>query len=208
MTPNMSLHDSLLPALQPRCVASIGLGSNLGDRLGNLQAALVGLARLGEIVAVSSAYETAPVGYEEQPAFLNAAAQLATTLTPEELLRELLAIERSQGRDRSLQAVPPQGPRTLDLDLLLYADQTLATEQLTVPHPALHQRRFVLAPLAEIAPALQHPVLRHSMQELLEVLPDTGANRRAAVQCLGRDWPSRQLPPFAENAKGGAPGVL
>ncbi len=157
-----------------------------------LQAAVRALSRLGEILAVSSVYETAPVGLEEQPAFLNAAVQLSTRLAPEALLLELLAIERSQGRDRS-QAVGASlsretlrgGPRTLDLDLLLYEDRILATPQLVLPHPALHQRRFVLAPLAEIAPALRHPVFDRALQQLLEALPDTGANRIAAVRRIG-----------------------
>ncbi len=173
-------------------IACIGLGSNLGDRMAHLQAAVRALGRLGKILAVSSVYETAPVGLEEQPAFLNAAVQLSTMLAPEALLLELLAIERSQGRDRSQAVDAPLlretlrgGPRTLDLDLLLYEDQILATPRLILPHPALHQRRFVLAPLAEIAPALRHPVLDRALQQLLEALPDAGANRIAAVHRVG-----------------------
>ena len=168
--------------------AFIGLGANLGDRLANLQAALRALASHGDVVAISSVYETAPVGLEDQPAFFNAALQLATPLTPQVLLRELLAIERSCGRDRS--QAPSQGPRTLDLDLLLYEDQILATPDLTLPHPALHLRRFVLAPLAEIAPNMRYPGLYHpasnlTMRELLDALPDVGANRRSAVHRIG-----------------------
>lgn len=183
--PASFLPDSLRTASSTSSVATIGLGANLGDRLRNLQTAVKGLAKLGEISAVSSVYETAPVGMEDQPAFLNAVVQMATTLAPEELLRELLGIERSLGRDRSVPLVQPQGPRTLDLDLLLYGEQILATEQLTVPHPGLHVRRFVLAPLAEIAPALRHPVQERTMQELLDEIPNTGPNRKAAVKCLG-----------------------
>ena len=148
--------------------AAIALGSNLGDREANLRAAIVYLAELGPVTAVSSFYETAPVGYLDQPRFLNAAALLTTALPPLELLRALLAIEKKLGRDRS--ATLPKGPRTLDLDLLLYDDLILETDELTLPHPAMHERRFVLAPLAEIAPHRQHPLLHQSMQQLLDQL--------------------------------------
>ena len=170
-------------------IALIGLGTNLGDRRAHLQAAVHAIDRLGRILEVSSVYETAPVGLEDQPAFLNAAVQLSTMLTPEALLRALLEIERSQGRDRRQESngtLPVQGgPRTLDLDLLLYGKKILATPQLILPHPALHQRRFVLAPLVEIAPNTRHPVLDRTLQELLDMLPNAGANRVAAVQCIG-----------------------
>jgi len=149
--------------------AAIALGSNLGDRAATLQSAIQQLWQLGTVTAVSSFYETDPVGYLDQPQFLNAAALLETTLPPLELLESLLAIERAFGRHRS--ATVPKGPRTLDLDLLLYGDQVLDTPTLTLPHPAMHERRFVLAPLAEIAPHLRHPVLRRTMRELLLDLP-------------------------------------
>ena len=136
--------------------AYIGLGSNLGDRRAQLEEAL---RRLGDdpaisVVAVSSYRDTAPVGVVDQPRFLNAAAALETTLGPRGLLDLLLAVERDLGRDRSGER---WGPRTVDLDLLLYGDVSLDEPGLTVPHPRLHERRFVLEPLVELDPALALP---------------------------------------------------
>ena len=169
----------------PLSCTLIGLGSNVGDRLAHLRAGVDSLTGLGEILATSSVYETAPVGFEDQPPFFNAVVQLATALAPQKLLHELLRIEREHGRDRSSRNVPSQGPRTLDLDLLLYSDLILSTDDLTIPHPELQQRRFVLAPLAEIAGDLVHPVLQNTMQQLLAALPDTGANGKDAVRRFG-----------------------
>jgi 2-amino-4-hydroxy-6-hydroxymethyldihydropteridine diphosphokinase len=134
--------------------AYIGLGSNLGDREGNLRAALGRLAELGE-VRVSSFRETDPVGVTDQPRFLNAAAELSTELLPRDLLDALLAIERDLGRDRSREQ--RWGPRTLDLDLLLYGEEVIDEPGLAVPHPRLVERRFVLEPLYELAPDLVLP---------------------------------------------------
>jgi 2-amino-4-hydroxy-6-hydroxymethyldihydropteridine diphosphokinase len=149
--------------------AAIALGSNLpstfGSRADNLHEALRRLATLGTVKAVSSFHTTAPVGYLDQPQFVNAAALLETQLSPLELLHGLLAIEHAMGRDRA--SAPPKGPRIIDLDLLLYDDVVLTTPELTLPHPAMHERAFVLAPLAEIAGELWHPVSNASVGELL-----------------------------------------
>jgi 2-amino-4-hydroxy-6-hydroxymethyldihydropteridine diphosphokinase len=163
-------------------MAYIALGSNVGDREMALSRAIEELERLGSIIARSSVYETDPVGYRDQPAFLNAVVALETELEPLPLLREMLAVEVKMGRDRS-RAVP-KGPRTLDLDLLLIGDRVVEEEQLTLPHPALAERRFVLAPLAEIAPQLRHPLSGETMAELLAELPDEGENRIAGVKRL------------------------
>jgi 2-amino-4-hydroxy-6-hydroxymethyldihydropteridine diphosphokinase len=145
--------------------AYVGLGSNLGDRERTLRAAVEALAAEEgiEVVAVSTLRETEPVGVGEQPRFLNGAAELETTLTARELLDRLLAVEQRFGRIR----IPGEhGPRTLDLDLLLYGDEVIDEPGLTVPHPRLHKRRFVLEPLAELAPSLVVPG-RGDMESLL-----------------------------------------
>jgi len=145
--------------------AYVGLGSNLGDREALLRASLVALESdpAIEVVAVSSFRETEPVGYLDQPRFLNAVAALETTLAPRALLERLLAIERGLGRVRE---GPRFGPRPIDLDLLLHGDAVVAEPRLTVPHPRLHERRFVLEPLAELAPGLEVPG-RGSVEGLL-----------------------------------------
>lgn len=160
--------------------AYIALGSNLGDRAQALCRAVDLLGGLGQVVARSSLYETEPVGFQEQPPFLNAVVALETELEPLPLLRALLAIEAELGRDRARGT--PKGPRTLDLDLLLMGDRILAQEGLTLPHPSLARRRFVLEPLAEIAPQLRHPVRGQTIAELLTMLPDEGENRVAGVR--------------------------
>jgi 2-amino-4-hydroxy-6-hydroxymethyldihydropteridine diphosphokinase len=162
--------------------AYIALGSNLGDREQTLANAIDRLRRLGRVATCSSLYETEPVGFHDQPAFLNAVVALETEWEPLILLQELLAIERELGRDRSHGVV--NGPRTVDLDLLLMGDAVIAGENLTLPHPALARRRFVLAPLAEIAPHLRHPQRNQTIEELLALLPDEGENRLSAVRRL------------------------
>jgi 2-amino-4-hydroxy-6-hydroxymethyldihydropteridine diphosphokinase len=165
-------------------VAYIALGSNSAfhrlDPAALLNAAKVSLAEAGRVLASSSNYSTEPVGIADQPAFLNAVIALETELAPQPLLETLLAIERLYGRDRSMMF--RNGPRTLDLDLLLYDHLILETNALVLPHPRLAERRFVLAPLVEIAPTLLHPVLGVTMQHLLTLLPQTGENGAEAVQ--------------------------
>lgn len=163
--------------MSPR--AHIGLGSNLGDREAALQRALEALARRGFHVATrSSLYWTEPVGGPPQEWYLNAVAAGHTTLTPEELLRACLDVERELGRVRGVR----NGPRTLDADLLLYGDEVRAGEALELPHPRLHERRFVLVPLCEIDPGARHPLLGLSMVELLARCPDRSrVLRRDAV---------------------------
>lgn len=137
--------------------AYVAVGSNLGDREGTIRAAVEALDAEPdvEVVARSSLIETDPVGNLDQPRFLNGALALETTLEPRALLDLLLAVERRFGRER--EGAPPQGPRTLDLDLLLYEDRALDEPGLTIPHPRLHERAFVLGPLAELDMALEVP---------------------------------------------------
>jgi 2-amino-4-hydroxy-6-hydroxymethyldihydropteridine diphosphokinase len=136
--------------------AFVAFGSNLGDREATIRSALSALREAGvDVVAVSSLTETDPVGYLDQPRFLNGAAELRTALSPRALLDLLLAVEARFGRDRS--TVPAQGPRTLDLDLLLYENEKIEEPGLQIPHPRLHERAFVLEPLAELDPSLEVP---------------------------------------------------
>ena len=148
-------------------VAAVALGSNLpsraGDREETLREAVRRVGALGTVVGVSSFYDTEPVGYLEQPRFLNGALLLETALGARELLDGLLGIEAAMGRVRGVD----KGPRVIDLDLLLFGDAVVAREGLVVPHPAMAERRFVLEPLAEIAPGMRHPGLGLTVGEML-----------------------------------------
>jgi 2-amino-4-hydroxy-6-hydroxymethyldihydropteridine diphosphokinase len=152
--------------------AYIALGSNLPSPAGTpeqtLETAIARLAELGPLLGRSSLYVTKPVGYADQPAFVNAAVAIATPLGPHTLLEHLLEIELAFGRDRS-QGIP-NGPRTLDLDLLLYGDRVLCSQVLQLPHPRMAERAFVLEPLAEFAPELIHPRFGKSVSQLLQEL--------------------------------------
>ena len=151
--------------------AYVGLGSNLGDRAGYLLRAVRGMLDAGlDVIRLSSIYETEPVEYEEQPPFLNMVAELrgSTLPSPEQTLARLLRIEYALGRTRDVR----MGPRTIDLDLLIFKDQQVETEFLTLPHPRLAVRRFVLVPLNELAPNLVHPILTQPISRLLSETRD------------------------------------
>lgn len=156
-------------------LAAIAVGSNLdspaGDRAANLRLAIEHLAHFGKVAAVSSFYDTAPVGYLEQPRFLNAAVLLETELAPLDLLDRLLAIEKTMGRDRS--ATVAKGPRVIDLDLLLFGRIIMQTETLILPHASMWERRFVLEPLAEIAPGMVDPISGRTVDEMLRDLKES-----------------------------------
>jgi 2-amino-4-hydroxy-6-hydroxymethyldihydropteridine diphosphokinase len=157
--------------------AYVGLGSNLGDRAGYLLLAVRGMIGAGlDVIRLSSIYETEPVEYEQQPAFLNLVAELrgSTLPSPEQTLAHLLRIEYSLGRTRDV----PLGPRTIDLDLLLFKEAQSDTEFLRLPHPRIAARRFVLVPLAELAPNLVHPVIRKPIHELLAETKDSSSVTR------------------------------
>lgn len=153
--------------------AYVALGSNMGDRLRLLREAVARLRDHGTVEMVSDAYETEPVGFADQPAFLNAALRLRTELPPEVLLARMLDIEADLGRTRTF----PNAPRTLDLDLLAYDRLVLDAADLVLPHPRLHERAFVLVPLAAIAPDLRHPVSGVRVRELLAAIGEPGGVR-------------------------------
>jgi 2-amino-4-hydroxy-6-hydroxymethyldihydropteridine diphosphokinase len=156
-------------------IAYIGIGSNVGDREVNCRKAIELLAESGKVVSVSSLYRTEPVGYHEQEDFINAVAKVETDRTPAELLTVCRAIEDRLGRKRSLR----WGPRTADLDILLYGNQVVNQPGLSIPHPRMAVRKFVLIPLVEIAPDAVDPLLHRTAAQLLEELND----RHTVIKC-------------------------
>ncbi len=165
-------------------IVYLGLGSNLGNREANLRSALRGLWRRGRVEAVSSLYETEPVGGPAQPPYYNAACRWETGLDPRPLLRFLQGLEHELGRRPGEER---WAPRPIDLDVLLYGDRIVGEEGLTIPHPRLADRPFVLAPLAEIAAEALHPVEGKTIAELLAVAGTEGVRRIAEAGWVGMD---------------------
>ncbi|UCH86244.1 MAG: 2-amino-4-hydroxy-6-hydroxymethyldihydropteridine diphosphokinase [Dehalococcoidia bacterium] len=154
----------------------LSLGTNLGDRLANLRLALARLQTLACLGDVSSLYETDPQGVSDQPLFLNAVCRVTTGLEPQALLRFLKNLERESGRQPGGQR---WGPRLIDLDILLYNDRVVDAPELTIPHPRLAERAFVLVPLCELVPELRHPLLGKTMKALLASVGKKGVRRIA-----------------------------
>ena len=161
----------------PQPLVILGMGSNQGDRLAHLRAALEGLDPSYQIEQISSVYETAPQLVTDQPAFYNLVCAGRTRFTPQELLRFLKELETRLGRQFRYR----YGPREIDLDILLYGDLVVQTDDLTIPHPRLAERAFVLVPLTEILPNLIHPVLKRSIRELAMQVSDQPAKRLSLV---------------------------
>ncbi len=158
-------------------VVYLSLGSNVGDRAANLKAAIEKLAELGKVLSVSSFYETEPVETSPQPWFVNCAVKLDTEKMPRQLIGGILNLEKEMGRQRS----QPKAPRTIDIDILLFGSSVINLPSLTVPHPRMHERRFVLEPLAEIAPDARHPVFKRTIRELRDALPAGQLVKRLAA---------------------------
>jgi len=157
-----------------RKLVYLSLGSNVGNREENLREAIGRLESAGRVVSVSWFYETEPVEFMEQASFVNCVVAIETTKMPEELMTDLLRIEQAMGRRRT----GNKGPRTIDVDILLFGDTIMDSPAVTIPHPAMHERRFVLEPLAEIAPEVRHPILKRTVRELRDGLPAGQAVRK------------------------------
>lgn len=149
---------------------SLGLGSNLGDRLKHLEDAIAALNEIGAVGEKSKIYETEPWGEEDQPIFLNACISFKTQLSPEELLESVKKIEQNLGRVESYR----WGPRAIDIDILFFDNQVVNTQRLTIPHPGLPERAFVLVPLTEISAKIVHPVLNQTVEQLLDAIDARG----------------------------------
>jgi len=170
----------------------LGLGSNLGDRVEFLRNGLKNLKDRGvRMVQVSSIYDTDPVGFREQESFLNVVAEVDWAQEPRDLLERCLAVEKAMGRERRVR----NGPRTLDIDILLCGNRIHREAGLEIPHPRLHERRFVLVPLEEIAPGIVHPLLGLTIRELLARCPDSSGVRKLPLRlALERVDPSGYNP--------------
>jgi 2-amino-4-hydroxy-6-hydroxymethyldihydropteridine diphosphokinase len=149
-------------------IAYISAGSNLGNRKASLDFGAMSLAKGGLVQKISSYFETEPVGYSDQPWFLNQVFELETLLAPRDLLFLCQEIELACGRERPF----PNAPRTLDLDILLFGDSVIEDKDLKIPHPRMMERKFVLEPLAQIAPGIRHPISGKTAEELLRICPD------------------------------------
>ena len=145
----------------------LGLGSNVGRREATLRQAIALLAQSVRCVRVSPVYETEPVDYTDQPWFLNLVVEAETDMSPTQLLARVARIERDLGRVRTI----PKGPRTIDIDILFFGDAVVRTARLRIPHARIAERRFVLAPLADLAPGLRHPVTGETVREMLQAAP-------------------------------------
>ena len=150
----------------------LALGTNLGDRVGNLRRAVAALPPTLRVTALSSIYETPPWGYTDQPAFLNMALSGETDLTPQALIAFLKDLETGLGREKTFR----NGPRIIDMDILFYDDIVFDRADLVIPHPRLHERAFVLVPLNDIAPDLAHPVLKRTVHDLLKDVDTKGVD--------------------------------
>jgi GTP cyclohydrolase-4 len=161
----------------------IALGANLGDRQASLLQAIQSIRAVAAVESLSSFYETEPVGYLDQPNFLNMACQIRTEHSPQELLAFLKQIERQMGRQASFR----NAPRPIDIDILLYDDLVLESPELSIPHPRMSERAFVLAPLAEIAPEIIHPISKLTISELLQRVDQSG------IRCIHGGWYNHHL---------------